>query len=84
MENNYDDMEKPWMAGEPTADSALVEQNTCVLPNYDKIMGVGSQSVKELHDDLSLAEKEMKDSAQWDTLNNFLTGFKQAHSSWFK
>jgi hypothetical protein len=37
-----------------------------------------------MYADLSVAEKEMKDPQQWDTLNNFMTGFKQTHATWFK
>ena len=45
---------------------------------------IGPQSVEEMNADLSVAEKEMKDPQQWDTLNNFMTGFKQTHATWFK
>ena len=45
---------------------------------------IGPQSVEEMYADLSVAEKEMKDPQQWDTLNNFMTGFKQTHATWFK
>lgn len=45
---------------------------------------IGPQSVEEMYADLSVAEKEMKDPQQWDTLNNFMTGFKQTHAAWFK
>jgi hypothetical protein len=47
-------------------------------------LDIGPQSVEEMYADLSVAEKEMKDPQQWDTLNNFMTGFKQTHAAWFK
>lgn len=80
MEDNLNDMEKPWIAAEP----ATLESESSIAENYDKIDGIGPQSVKELIDDLRSAEKEMKDPDQWDSLSNFMIGFKQTHAAWFK
>ena len=66
-------------ACEPIADSAVME-----CPPFDKIIGVGPQSIEELSDDIRLAEREMKDSSQWDSFSNFMTNFKQTHAAWFK
>ena len=80
MEDYLNDMEKPWIAAEP----ATPERESSVPENYDKIDGIGPQSVKELIDDVRLAEKEMKDPNQWDSLSNFMISFKQTHAAWFK
>lgn len=83
MDKTFDVMDKPWMAAESASGTALMEEEL-ILQNYDRIDNVGPNSVKELCDDLCLAEKEMKDIAQWGTLNNFLSGFKRTHAAWFK
>ena len=62
----------------------MLEYASPLLESYDKIAGIGPQSVEEMYADLSVAEKEMKDPQQWDTLNNFMTRFKQTHATWFK
>ena len=72
------------MCCEPAMDNAMLEQESPLLANYDKIEGIGPQSVDEMCADLRIAEKEMKDPQQWDTLNNFMTVFKQTHAAWFK
>jgi hypothetical protein len=82
----FEDIEKEaWMASEPAAaEYALVKERPTVLMNYDKISGVGPQSVDELKADLKRAERDMKAAEEWDTLDNFLSAFKQSHTEWFR
>ena len=80
----FEEEEGVGMCCEPASDNAMLEYASPLLENYDKIAGIGPQSVEEMYADLSVAEKEMKDPQQWDTLNNFMTGFKQTHAAWFK
>lgn len=77
--------EECWMAAESGALAySPNEQHEPVLPNYDKIVGVGPQSLEELREDLKQAEREMKDPEKWDTLESFLASFKQSHAAWFR
>ncbi len=80
----FEEEEGVGMCCEPASDNAMLEYASPLLENYDKIADIGPQSVEEMYADLSVAEKEMKDPQQWDTLNNFMTGFKQTHATWFK
>ncbi len=81
----FEDKEKDsWMASEPAVGYTQTESRQSVLMDYDKIIGVGPQSVDELMEDLKQAERDMKNPNQWDTLDNFLTHFKQSHAEWFK
>ncbi len=81
----FEDKEKDsWMASEPALGYSQMESRQSVLSDYDKIIGVGPQSVDELMEDLKQAERDMKNPNQWDTLDNFLSNFKQSHAEWFK
>ena len=74
-----------FMAGEPAvSEYAWAEQRPIPLVNYDKIDGVGPQSVEELLSDLKEAERDLKSSDQWGSLDGFLAEFKQSHAAWLK
>ena len=80
----FEEEEGVGMCCEPASDNAMLEYASPLLENYDKIADIGPQSVEEMYADLRVAEKDMKDPQQWDTLKNFMTGFKQTHAAWFK
>ncbi|MBQ8065796.1 MAG: hypothetical protein IJ144_04010 [Prevotella sp.] len=83
--NNDHTDDEIWMAAESGAFAySSVEGHEPILPNYDKIKGIGPQSVDDLMEDLKQVERDMKDPNQWDSLENFLVSFKQTHASWFR
>lgn len=73
-----------WIASELALGYMQMESRQSVLMDYDRINGVGPQSVDELMEDLKQAARDMRNPNQWDTLDNFLTTFKQSHAEWFK
>lgn len=73
-----------WIASEPALGYTQMESRQSVLMDDDRINGVGPQSVDELMEDLKQAARDMRNPNQWDTLDNFLTTFKQSHAEWFK
>ena len=81
----FEEKEKDsWIASEPALGYTQMESRQSVLMDYDRINGVGPQSVNELMEDLKQTERDMRNLNQWDTLDNFLTTFKQSHAEWFK
>ena len=84
MKANETEKSDVWLASEPAVANALPNDGTDILSNYDRIECVGPQSVDELMSDLRQVEHDMHDASQWDTLDHFLTSFKQSHAAWFE
>lgn len=74
---------RAFIAAEPAGAYAYSEDLHTVC-NYDKIEDVGPLSLDELMSDLRQAEREVNNPNQWDTLDHFLTSFKNSHAAWFK
>lgn len=74
-------------ACEPAAGALAYEQMPVVddpIFDFDGLDLGLPRTMDEVESELREAERELKDSSKWTSLNSFISDFKQEHATWLK